>query len=164
MNPALVMTSSWWLEAAPSAPWRLLADACAWPRWWRSIRHVGLVETPPDDACAHWGWRELSRSGLRLRAYPRASEPFRLLEWQLGGDMRATWTWVVAAARPSGCDITCRCEVRLASGVSRWSRRLMHLLLQRRHFARMRDCARDMAGVLGCRGARVSEWSGLLRS
>jgi len=162
MSPAFVMTSAWWLEASPRAAWQLMADARQWPRWWRAVQQVRRLDRRGRAAGRFDGWRALAGARLHLRVAESASEPFQLVEWQIEGDIRATLTCVVSSA-PAGSDVTCRWEVKLPPGSSGWLRTLGCLLLARSLFGRMRMCAHDMGTTLGCRSARLREWSGLTR-
>jgi hypothetical protein len=106
-------------------------------------------------------WRALLGLPLRLGARQRASQACELSEWQIHGDMNARLTWVLASAPPGGCDVTCRWEIEPMFAGPDWVRTLACLLLQRKHFARMRACARDMGAELRCNSAGLREWSGL---
>jgi Polyketide cyclase / dehydrase and lipid transport len=158
MNPTFVMTSAWWLEAPPQAPWQLIADAPGWPTWWRSIRAVCGARAGGEDGRTAL-WRAASGLRLSLRVRPRVAEPCDLIEWQIHGDLRARATWVVAEARPGGCDVISRWEFMPVPGGSPGLRTITRVLLERSHFRRMRACASDMGSVLGCRTTRLREWS-----
>lgn len=105
-------------------------------------------------------WRALLGLPLRLRVRRRIAEPCQLIEWQIRGDLHASLTWVLAAAPPGGCDLTCRWEIDTLFAGPVWWRTLALMLLERRHLGRMRACARDMAAELGCRSAGLREWTG----
>jgi hypothetical protein len=98
---------------------------------------------------------------LRLRAGQGVSDPCQLIEWQIRGDIHARLTWVLASTMAGGCDVTCRWEIEPLFAMHDWLRSLACLVLERSHFGRMRACARDMGVELGCKSARLREWSGL---
>jgi hypothetical protein len=155
------MTSAWWLDASPQACWALVADARRWPSWWRSVPEVGALPRQPDPPSRPPAWRAMLGLPLRLRARQGTADPFQLIEWQIRGDLRARLTWVLSSSPPGGCDVTCRWEIEPMVARPDWLRSLTCLLLERSHFGRMRACAIDMGVALGCRSARLREWSGL---
>lgn len=163
MSHTLVITSSWWLHAEPKAPWRLIADAAAWPRWWRSMRQVRVVETLPQAVDEPSLWPCSPATGLNLQVRQHAADPQQFIEWQVAGDLQATWTWSVLPVTPTGCDVTCRCELKSPTNLPLWWHDLSCALLERRQLARARACARDMGHALDCRVARLREWSGRSR-
>ena len=159
MSPTFVMTSAWWLEAAPQASWQLIADAPGWPTWWRSIQEVCSVRAGVEELGRTPIWRALSGLRLSLRVRRSVAQPCDLIEWQIHGDIRARATWVLASARPGGCDVISRWEFTLSPAGSLWLHTITGMLLERSHFRRMRACARDMGAALGCRSTRLREWS-----
>lgn len=165
MSPSFVMTSVWWLDASPQACWPLVAQARRWPQWWRSMAAVCALPRPPHGPGLGPSplWRALVGLPLRLHVRQRAAEPLQWIEWQIGGDLHARLTWVLASAATGGCDVTCRWELAPVFAGPAVLRSLARLLLERSHFARMRACAVDMGTELGCASTRLREWSGLTR-
>lgn len=161
MSPTFVMTSAWWLDAPPRDCWPLVAQPQRWPLWWRSVVRLGLTGAASPAPRTGPGWRPLLGLPLRLRARPGVCEPGQWVEWQIGGDLHARLIWVLSAAAPGGCDVTCRWEMAPPCQRPDWLRSLSCLWLERSHFRRMRACARDMGTELGCKRARLREWSGL---
>jgi hypothetical protein len=155
------MTSAWWLDAPPQACWQLIADARRWPGWWPSVHALGAPAPAAEPRGRLRRWSVLLGRPLRLRASHRVSDPCRLIEWQIRGDIHARLTWVLASALHGGCDVTCRWEIEPLVARPAWLRALACLLFERGHFGRMRVCARGMGTALGCRTARLREWSGL---
>jgi hypothetical protein len=160
MSPTFVMTSAWWLDATPQACWPLLSDAQGWSRWWRSLAETRAPAKPIQSQHAQGVWHALLGLPLRLRLHQRAVEPGQSIAWQVQGDLQGSLTWVLTPVLPHGCDVTCRWEAPTPRRGPAWLRTLAVLLMERNHFARMRQCARDMGAELGCKTARLREWSG----
>jgi hypothetical protein len=185
MPPTFVMTSTWWLAAPAPKPWGLVVDVHQWPRWWRSVQgvvhHVGTADSAAgpnrtgapglaQSSFAAWTavWRMLLGLPLHLQVLKISQQPSALFEMQVMGDLHARATWLFAPVQATdsaavGTDITCRWEMQapvLATGPLGL---LVRLLFERQHFARMRNCARDMGQALGCPVVRMGEWSGSWR-
>jgi hypothetical protein len=189
MGDALVMTSRWHLAATPQAAWHLVANAAAWPRWWRAMRDVRVIARPPapgssaspgrpdvapgvPDASRHGAalpaaaavrWRTLLRTSLRLRVRRTAAQPYDLLQAIVDGGLHGTATWVFLTAQATdtcGVDVTLRWETA-PRRLPRWAFRLLaRPVLEWRHFRAVRATADDMAAALGCPVRDFRGWSG----
>lgn len=160
MSPTFVMTSAWWLDTTPQACWPLLSDAHTWARWWRSMADTRTPARLTQSPATRSIWRALLGLPLRLAVHPRAVEPGQSIAWQLEGDLQGSLTWVLTPVLPRGCDLTCRWEAPTFKRGPAWLRTCAALLMEHQHFARMRRCAIDMGTELGCKTARLREWSG----
>jgi hypothetical protein len=163
MHPSLVLTSRWRMDSSAAPVWALLADVEAWPRWWRHVRSVRLLEraaSSPVGDVAQVDWAGVLLFGSRLRMVTVVAEAPCLIEGHASGSLRGVAAWILEPTQEGGVDVTCRWEVELHR---RWMRRSLPVLrpvFEWNHFMVMRAGASGMARALGCRLWQPSEWSG----
>jgi hypothetical protein len=108
----------WQLEASLDDVWNAIVQAEAWPRWWRYLRRVELVESGDADgvgAVRRFVWS--SRLPYRLAFDMRTAslERLRFIEGTAAGELNGSgpwdfsvqgavntvrYTWIVATDRP----------------------------------------------------------------
>ncbi len=168
MHSTLVMTSSWWLASPPIDAWRLAADVRGWPRWWSAVADGVRTSREADFASrAVPGpvsiWRNLAGWRLRLLVSSATGAPGSRIDMRIRGDLHGSATWLFAPAQASGTEVICRWELHVPGDPGRWLGLFTQLMFERRHVARMRECARGMGAALGCAVRPLREWSGARR-
>jgi Polyketide cyclase / dehydrase and lipid transport len=162
MNPHFVLTSRWRLDTGAPAVWALLTDIEAWPRWWRHVRRVRVLERAPGSPLgdvAQIDWSGALLYGTRLRMVTAVAERPRMLEGHASGDLRGVGAWILEPTPDGGVDVTYRWEVELHRRSLRHWIALLTPAFEWNHFVVMRAGARGMAHALGCRLSHAGEWS-----
>lgn len=94
------LLTHWSLRAPWQDVWDALMQPESWPRWWKGVRAVRLLE--PGDArgvgaCRRMTWRSALPYELTFDMRTVRIEPHRLIEGVAEGELRGRGTWTLAA-------------------------------------------------------------------
>ncbi|HUR02642.1 MAG TPA: SRPBCC family protein [Nonomuraea sp.] len=90
----------WVVEAAPARVWELISQASSYPRWWPIYQGATFVkDTGGVGSVVRLKFRVLLPYTLSILTTTTRSEPPRLAEGTVTGELEGTWRW---ALEPQG--------------------------------------------------------------
>lgn len=150
MNACFVMTSRWWVDAAPVLVWPLVGDCRLWPQWLPSMRerHGALDWRMPWPWPGHFEVHEGGTGTLHQQD-----------QW-LRGPLRVHCLGVIEGPPGERVSVTLRLGVSLDRP---WLQRAAPWLLPwvaQRHFAAVQAGVPRLGQLLGCPVGIPSRWAG----
>jgi uncharacterized protein YndB with AHSA1/START domain len=88
--------TTWLLDAERERVWDAIYESEAWPRWWRGVERVVVVEPGDEDGVGQLGrytWRSKLPYELEFDMRTTRVERPRLLEGQAAGELAGTGRW-----------------------------------------------------------------------
>ncbi len=119
------LVTEWALTAPAAAVWEALTRPEEWPRWWRAIERVELIE--PGDANGVGGYRRFTwRTALpyrvRFRMRVTRAEPMSVIEGWADGELSGVGRWTLTRMAPARTCAMTGTSSSTASGCARLRR------------------------------------------
>jgi hypothetical protein len=90
----------WFVEAAPASVWELISQASSYPRWWPIYQEAEFLEdTGGVGSVVRLKFRVLLPYSLSIVATTTRSEPPRIAEGTVSGELEGTWRWTLEPER-----------------------------------------------------------------
>ena len=88
--------TTWCVDTPIEAVFEVLRDSAGYPRWWKGVQSVEVVEQGGDDGVgelARYTWRSVLPYSLGFEARVSRVEPPYLIEAQASGELEGVGTW-----------------------------------------------------------------------
>jgi len=100
-STAFHLETQWELAAPPMAVWDALVRPEDWPRWWRAVEKVEVLE-PGDASGLHayrrFTWRTALPYAITFNMRTTLIEPLAIIEGQADGELDGTGRWTLSPA------------------------------------------------------------------
>lgn len=88
--------TTWCVDAPIDAVFGVLNDSAAYPRWWKGVESVELLEEGAEDGVGklvHFTWRSILPYSLGFDLRVTRTDPPYLIEGRATGELEGTGTW-----------------------------------------------------------------------
>jgi uncharacterized protein YndB with AHSA1/START domain len=88
--------TTWCVDAPIGAVWELLNDSAGYPRWWKGVQSVEILEQGDELGVGerdHFTWRSVLPYSLDFDLRVTRVEPPYLIEGRANGELEGVGTW-----------------------------------------------------------------------
>jgi uncharacterized protein YndB with AHSA1/START domain len=143
---------TWQVEAAPARVWKLISQPKTYPQWWPIYLDASLIkDTGGVGTTASLKFRALLPYTLSITTLTTRSEPPRLAEGTVSGELDGTWRWTLEP-NGSGTEVTFEETVFVRKMFLNLIAPLAHKLFEMNHRVAARRGAEGMRAYLGREG------------